>query len=289
MFNTVGLVCKTHDTRVAEALRKVLKFLRDRKIQTILEAESGAAFPNVDVTRVSREQLAEQADLVIVIGGDGTFLSAARTLSESGTCLLGINLGRLGFLADIYPSEMEERLDEIMSGRFEEEHRFLLRATVFRKHKPVCALDALNEVVVHKRNLARLLEYQTFIDGKLLASQRSDGLIVATPTGSTAYALSGGGPILHPSLEALVLVPIAPHTLSSRPIVVNSNCRIEIVLGGGYSSEAWLSGDGQHGAALEEDDRIEIVRKDKPLRLIHPVGHNHFAVLRAKLHWAREL
>ena len=184
---------------------------------------------------------------------------------------------------------METHLGPILAGEFDEDLRFLLDTRVRSNGRERAALRALNEIVVHKHNIARLIQFETYIDDHLLNSQRSDGLIVATPTGSTAYALSGGGPILHPNLDAVVLVPICPHTLSSRPIVVDSDSRIEIVIRDSLSNGAELTGDGQDPVTLRDGDRVVIRRRAEPLHLVHPKGHDHFSVLRAKLHWAREL
>ncbi len=204
--------------------------------------------------------------------------------------LLGVNLGRLGFLADVMPGEMIDRLKEVFAGDYDEEHRFLLDARVVRDGQDVFRGAALNEVVAHKWHIARLIQFETYIDDRLVNTQRCDGLIVATPTGSTAYALSGGGPILHPGLDAVVLVPICPHTLSSRPLVVSADSEFEIRMDhSGEQPEAQLTCDGQMTLALEPADRIVIRRKERRLRLVHPRGHDYFATLRAKLHWAREL
>ena len=185
---------------------------------------------------------------------------------------------------------MTDRLREVFAGDYDEEHRFLLDARVVRDGQEVFNGCALNEVVAHKWHIARLIQFETYIDGRLVNTQRSDGLIVATPTGSTAYSLSGGGPIMHPSLEAVVLVPICPHTLSSRPLVVAADSRFEIRMDtGGEEREAQLTCDGQTTLELAPADRILIRRKDRRLRLVHPRGHDYFATLRAKLHWAKEL
>ena len=237
--------------------------------------------------RVSR--LGTETDLIIVVGGDGTFLNVARTLDNPRARLLGINLGRLGFLADLSPADMDTHLGPILAGEFDEDLRFLLDTRVRSAGRESASFRALNEIVIHKHNIARLIQFDTFIDGRLLNSQRSDGLIVSTPTGSTAYALSGGGPILHPNLDAVVLVPICPHTLSSRPIVVDSDSRIEIVIRDSLDNGAELTGDGQNPITLNDGDRIVIRRRAEPLHLVHPKGHDHFSVLRAKLHWAKEL
>ena len=287
MFRTIGLIAKRGDLRVGKALGWLLGMLHSRGVDVLLDAESRGAWPDGGVPAVARGVLGERCDLVVVVAGDGTFLSAARSLVDHDVPLLGVNLGRLGFLADVMPDEMPARLNEILDGDFVEERRFLLDVAVERGTGRVFSGPALNEAVIHKSSVARLVEFETYIDGHLVNSQRSDGLIVATPTGSTAYALSGGGPILHPSLDAVVLVPICPHTLSSRPIVVGGGSVVEVVLGHDAESGVQLSCDGQTAMELAAGDRIAI-RKHRPdLRLIHPAGHEYYATLRAKLHWGK--
>ena len=254
-----------------------------------IDEDTAHVWPESGLTPISRRRMGSECDLIIVVGGDGTFLSVARTLEAPRARILGINLGRLGFLADISPADIDTHLGPILAGEFDEDLRFLLDTRVRSAGHERAALCALNEIVVHKHNIARLIQFETYIDGRLLASQRSDGLIVATPTGSTAYALSGGGPILHPNLDAVVLVPICPHTLSSRPIVIDSDSRIEIVILDEHDDGADLTGDGQDPVYLRSGDRVVVRRRPQPLHLIHPKGHDHFATLRAKLHWAREL
>ena len=287
MFRTVGLIAKRGDARVGETLGRLIAMLRARGLEVLLDAHSRGAYSGPDTTEVARDALGGRCDLVIVVAGDGTFLSAARSLVDQDVPLLGVNLGRLGFLADIMPDEMSDRLNEILDGDFVEERRFLLEVKVERGAERIFAGSALNEAVTHKSSMARLVEFEIHIDGHLVNSQRSDGLIVATPTGSTAYALSGGGPILHPSLDAIVLVPICPHTLTSRPVVVGGGSVIEVVLGDGAETAVQLSCDGRAKVELAPGDRISI-RKHRPdLRLIHPAGHEYYATLRAKLHWGK--
>jgi NAD+ kinase len=289
-FHTVGLIGKHGDERVAETLEGLVVFLRGTDTEILFDAESAEALPSFGLTVVNRDELGARSDLVILVAGDGTFLNAARSLVDYDVPLLGINFGRLGFLADVMPAEMTDRLREVLAGDFEEEKRFLLHTRVERHGATVFEGAALNDVVVHKWNIARLIQFDTFIDSTLVNSQRSDGLIVATPTGSTAYALSGGGPILHPGLEAVVLVPICPHTLSSRPLVVSASSQIEIRMDAdGQQADSQLTCDGQTNLELAPADRIVIRRKQRRLRLIHPPGHDYYATLRAKLHWAREL
>ena len=287
MFRTVGLIAKHGDPRTGETLGRLIGLLRARGVDVVLDDESRGAYPGGGLPTVARGELGRRCDLIVVVAGDGTFLGAARSLADQEAPLLGVNLGRLGFLADVMPDEMPVRLNEILDGDFIEERRFLLDVAVERGNRRVFSGLALNEAATHKSNMARLVEFETYIDGHLVNSQRSDGLIVATPTGSTAYALSGGGPILHPSLDAVVLVPICPHTLSSRPIVVGGGSVVEVVLGHGAETSVQLSCDGQTAAELAAGDRI-VIRKHRPdLRLIHPPGHEYYATLRAKLHWGK--
>ena len=289
MFQTIGLVCKHDDARVPQTVYALVDLLRGFGCTVLIAHDSRAVCPDVTLDVVAQDQLGEVCDLIIVVGGDGTFLSVARTLETPSARLLGINLGRLGFLTDLSPMEMEAQLGAILDGEFDEDLRFLLDMRVRTDGHERAALRALNEIVVHKHNIARLIHFETYVDQQLVNSQRSDGLIVATPTGSTAYALSGGGPILHPNLDAMVLVPICPHTLSARPLVIDSDSRIEIIIRDPHNNGAELTGDGQDPVKLCDGDRVIIRRKSEPLHLIHPKGHDHFALLRAKLHWAREL
>lgn len=285
MFDTVGLIGKHGDDRVARTLEQLVAYLSRQPVRVLFDDESAEALPTFGLEVVRREDLGPRCDLVIIVGGDGTFLHAARSLVNHNVPLVGINLGRLGFLTDVMPSEMTETLDQVFAGKGEEERRFLLNACVIRDGETVVTATALNDVVAHKRNIARLIEFQTYVDSRLLSSQRSDGLIVSTPTGSTAYALSGGGPIIHPALETIVLVPICPHTLSSRPMVVGGNSLIEIVMGNGQQPSAELTCDGQTGVELVAGDRVQIRVHERRLRLIHPPGYDYFTTLRTKLHW----
>lgn len=289
MFESIGLISKPGDGKVADTLTRLVRYLASRERHLVLDDSSATYLPGRGETVNAREELGCRCDLVIVIGGDGTILGAARSLVQHEVALLGINLGRLGFLADVMPDELVARLDEILEGRFDEERRLLLEAEVEREGEMVAKLDALNEVTVHKAELARLLEFETYVDGRLVNNQRADGLIVSTPTGSTAYALSGGGPILHPNLDAIVLVPICPHGLGSRPLVVHATSEIEIRMDAGENPFAHLTCDGQSSTVLALGDRVRIRKKTATVRLIHPEGHDHYTTLRAKLHWAREL
>lgn len=285
MFQRIGIIVKRGDERVADTLDRLLAYLRAQSIETAVEADSAAPLVAADISRVDRDTLGRISQLVIVIGGDGTFLSAARSLVDYDVPLLGINVARLGFLTDLNPLELAEPLNAILAGNFQEERRFLLKASIAQAGTNVFEATALNDVVVHKGNIARLIEFSTYIDAHLVYLQRSDGLIVSTPTGSTAYALAGGGPILHPSLDAIVMVPICPHTLTNRPIVVDMDSRIEIILGETEQAEGHLTCDGQTAVELLPGDRVIVQKKRRQLRLIHPPGYDYFATLRSKLGW----
>lgn len=229
----------------------------------------------------SLEHIGSRVDLVIVMGGDGTMLSVARSLLDADVPLVGINRGRFGFLTDLRAEEMLTQIDGILAGDFSREPRMLLNAEVVRNGQVIHANYALNDVVV--KSSLRLIELEVSVDGKFVHKQRSDGLILSTPTGTTAYALSAGGPILHPNLEAIALVPISPHTLSNRPIAVHSDSEITINLV--HFDEAQLSFDGQFQIALAVGDTIKVQRATKSITLLHPSDYCYFDMLRNKLNW----
>jgi NAD+ kinase len=287
-FQTIGLIAKPGAPAVASTLQALNHALTDRGCTVLLDASATAYCAASAAAVVTREALAAQCDLAIVVGGDGSMLSASRSLVDASVPVLGVNLGRLGFLADVSPQDMHERLQEILAGHYQEEQRRLLHAQVLRNGQCVHSSDALNDVVIHKWDNARMIDLDTRIDGRFLNSLRADALIVSTPTGSTAYALSGGGPIIDPALHALVLVPICPHTLSNRPVVVSDQVCIEVQVLGNDSNQAQITCDGQVNFALNAGDLIRIVRKDKTLRLIHPFKHDHFDIMRKKLRWAEQ-
>jgi len=286
VFQSVGLIGK-HDGIVGgEAIDTLIRFLGAHDIDVTLDDNSAALTQTSDFKVASRADIGRYCDLAIVIGGDGTLLNAARELADSDTPLVGINLGRLGFLADILPSTIEQCLEDILRGKYLLEERFLIDSTISRNDQPVFQSYALNEVVVHKWNVARMIELETYINGRFVHRQRSDGLIVSTPTGTTAYSLSAGGPIIYPTLNAMAIVPICPHTMSNRPIVVSGDSDIEIVVVDSDRDNVRVTCDGQVPLQLNSDDRLKIRKAPKPLRLIHPTGHDHYELLRAKLQWA---
>lgn len=290
-FNKIGIIGKHNDPNAGGTLSDLLTYLDRHEISILLDEGSLGSINELSQQFEigDRQALGEQCGLIIVIGGDGTLLNAARSMVEFNVPLLGINLGRLGFLADITSSEMASSLDQICSGNYKEDQRTLLQAQIRRKGEPVNESSAFNDVVLHTNNVARMIEYETYIDGQFVNVTRSDGMIVSTPTGSTAYALSGGGPILHPALNALVLVPICPHTMSHRPIVVDANSKIEIVVSESNQTQSQCTCDGQIDLGLQNGDHIHIEKLPNPVRLIHPADYDYYEILRAKLHWGKRL
>lgn len=256
-------------------------------IRVLLDPAVHPDFPGGDAEAVPEDQWAEVSDLVVAIGGDGTMLYASRLVAGKDVPLLGINRGRLGFLADITPGEMLRRLDEVLGGDFIEERRLMLEAIVANGDDTPRRALALNDVVLQKRDTGRMLDFENWIDGVYVNTHGGDGLVIATPTGSTAYALSGGGPIIHPSLEAIALVPICPHTLSDRPIVIRSDARIEVRVLERPDTRAEVSCDGQPLGELTAGQRLLVRAAEERVVLIHPLGHDYFRLLRSKLHWGR--
>ena len=285
-FQRIGLLAKAAGGKVAETLRAVVGFLVERRHEIHLSESSAAALGGGQAGHPVAA-LVQRVDLVVVVGGDGTMLVAARAAAAAHVPVLGINLGRLGFLTDISPDRATETLARILDGEYVEDPRCLLSAQIGEVGVPRIQQTAFNDVVLQKWNTARLIEFETYIDGRFVNAQRSDGLIVATPTGSTAYALSGGGPLLHPALDALVLVPICPHALSNRPLVVAGDSVVEVVVSG-HTDPAFvqISCDGQETVGLRRGERVRIAKHACGLRLIHPAGHDHYGLLRAKLGWS---
>ena len=284
-FKAIGLIGKYGDPGIAPALASMANFLKDRQLSVLLDDETARTVPELGLPTGTRAEIGRRCDLAVVIGGDGTLLNAVRSLADFGIPVVGINLGRLGFLADISPTTMLEHMDEILAGRYCAEDRFLLHTEIRRDGQVVQEGDAFNDVVVHKWNMPRMIEFETHVNGLFMDVQRSDGLIVSTPTGSTAYALSGGGPILMPTLNAISLVPICPHTLSNRPVVIDGDSRIEIVVRDCKLDHAQLTCDGQSHYGLINGDHILVRKKERLIRLIHPANHDYFHILRAKLRW----
>lgn len=285
-FRTVGILAKPSDDRLAGTLETLVAHLQARGVGILLDQ---ATLPDLailrDHPRAARDELGKRSDLVIAVGGDGTLINAAHCLAAYDKPVLGINLGRLGFLVDISPDELTSRLDRILAGEYIAESRFLLAGEVIRGDEVLHQGVVFNDIVYKVRDAVRMIEFETHINGKYLLTQRSDGMVVSTPSGSTAYALSAGGPILTPGLEAIVLAPICPHTLSNRPIVVPADSVIEIMATRNARANSLVSFDGQTMIDMEPDDRLRITRADHPARLIHPSDYDYFHILRAKLRW----
>ncbi len=285
-FNTIGIITKPQAEAARKTLQALFDFLKNNHCNIILDEQIPDTFNCCGFKKESRSELGKKCDLVIVVGGDGTILNAVRSLAHASVPLLGINVGRLGFLADISPDELEASLHEILNGSYHEEQRLLLEMQVTRDGKVIFEADAFNDVVVHIRDIARMMEFETKINNEFVNHQRADGIVVATPTGSTAYALSSGGPLLHATLEAITLVPVSPHTLSSRPLVVNADSEIDILVCSTKEGIAQVSCDGQLSYDVHVGDHIKIKRKQDKITLLHPKSHNYFEILRAKLHWS---
>lgn len=285
-FKTVGIIGKHSDPRIVETMLGLLTFLKQKNISAIIDSESAKLLAINSVKSYGTDTIGALCDLIIAIGGDGTFLTAARAIANYNIPLIGINLGRLGFLVDISPEQVNVKLDKILNGQFLEEKRYLLQTKIIRNQKIIHQETAVNEVVVHRWITPSMIEIVTHIDGVFLNSQRSDGLIISTPTGSTAYSLSAGGPILYPSLKALVLVPLSPHTLSNRPIVIDDNSKIEISFCQTKQINALVTCDHLEIPKVLISDKILIKKLPNPIRILHPEDHDFFHILREKLSWS---
>jgi NAD+ kinase len=285
-FKAIGIIGKPSDPSIAETLSILYFFLKQHQYTVIVDKDSAHFIDHSSVTSCPINTLGRHCDLVIAVGGDGTFLAAARAIVEYDIPLIGINLGRLGFLVDISPHQLTDKLLLIFQGHYSEEKRYLLRAKIIRDGKIIHEETAVNEVVIHRWVKPSMIEIITKIDNVFLNSQRSDGLIISTPTGSTAYSLSAGGPILHPALNALVLVPLNPHTLSNRPIVINDSAEIEISFCQTKQINALVTCDHIEIPEVLISDKILIKKEPKPITILHPEGHEFFYILRNKLNWS---
>lgn len=290
-FRHIGLIGRIDndsvvENNVVETLKHITQFLLSRDIQIIVEERIADVLPQDHICVNTRRSIGEECDLVIVVGGDGSMLGAARSLVDFDIPVLGVNRGRLGFLTDISPDELETQLGAVLDGEYTVEKRFLLETRVHRESKLIGKATAFNDVVVSSGEVAQMIGFDTHIDGQFVYSQRSDGLIISTPTGSTAYSLSGGGPIMHPQLDAIVMVPMFPHTLTSRPIVIDGNSEIRVTITDDGQSKPVITCDGQMKLHAKSGDQVIIRKKTEHLRLIHPTDHNFYAICRDKLGWS---
>ena len=288
-FSKIGLIGRRDSESTQYSLQRLISYLEKQKqVSLYIDEDTSSVLPDCALEIKGRKGLAELCDLIIVVGGDGSLLAAGRAFAGHDIKLLGINRGRLGFLTDISPEEIEYKVGEVLEGQFSEEKRFLLSSTVSRAGTAISEGIALNDVVLHPGKFIRMIEFELFFDDEFVCRQRADGLIVSSPTGSTAYALSGGGPIMHPTLDAVAVVPMNPHTLSSRPIVVNAQSSIRIVVSHSNHLNPHISCDGQTHVVTQPGDEIEIVKSSRLLNLIHPVGQDFFDTCRTKLGWASQ-
>ena len=283
---TCALVGRFSDSRVAESVSALLPLLLERRLTVLVSEDAELPAGATGVTRVAEESIGARADLVISIGGDGTLLYAARLVAGHDVPLLGINRGRLGFLTDVMPQDILACLDAALAGRLESDARPLLRARLHAGESYSEAL-ALNDVVLQKADTGRMLDFETRLNGRYVNTHAGDGIVIASATGSTAYALSCGGPIVEPSLDVLVLAPICPHTLSDRPIVVSARSEIEIRLIEREDTRAQVVCDGAVLGELTAADRLQITVAEPRITLLHPPDHDYFSLLRSKLHWGR--
>lgn len=286
-FSRIALVGKVEDPRVADSMVALARHLRARGLAVLVDRGAAIAGLPDGIDRRPVEEFGREADLIVAIGGDGTMLFAAQLAIGRGVPLLGINRGRLGFLTDVSPEEMLGTFDAVLEGRYETDSRQLLDAHLTLADGRAAEYRALNDVVVQRHESGRMVELETRIDDRFVNTHGGDGLVIASSTGSTAYALSCGGPIIHPALGAVVIAPISPHTLSDRPIVVGRESRIEVRLVARSAARAQITCDGALLGDLEERSRLRVGPSSESITLLHPQGHDYFRLLRSKLHWGR--
>ena len=279
----VGLVAKPDAAEAQRVVRQVVEWLGARGLTVVLEKETAALVPSTSVTSATKSELPGQVDALIVLGGDGTLLSMARAVGDLGVPILGVNLGGLGFLTATTLEEMLPALEALLAGGMAVEERMMLAVRGVRGGQPTGDYIALNDVVITKSAMSRIIDLAVSVDGRHATAYRADGLIISTPTGSTAYNLSAGGPILFPTMDAVVLTPIAPHTLSNRPIVLPGAQRIDVTLR--VDQEVMLTMDGQVGVPLRERDVVEVQKARARIRLMRFEQKDFFSVLRTKLKW----
>ena len=286
-FQNVALIGKHNAPEIAGPLLRLGAFLSSKGLTVVVDSLTAEHLKDSPYQAMNLDEIGRAVDLAIVIGGDGTMLNIARTLSPRHIPLVGVNQGRLGFLTDLTMENMQDSIAAMLEGQFVTEQRLMLDARVVRNDVEVFSGLAFNEVVVHRSNISSMIEFEVRVDGEYLYNQRADGLIVATPTGSTAYAMSAGGPILHPSLDVLELVPICPHTLSNRPIVVKSSSLLEILAH--RTGDIRVHLDSHTSYDLQLHDKIIVTRHPALVSLLHPVGHSYYHTLREKLLWNQTL
>lgn len=288
-FQTIALIGKPDHQGARETLNALCDMLLAHKIEVLAEASIAPHLKQQGVRAATLVELGKAADLALVVGGDGFMLGAARVLARFDIAVLGVNRGNLGFLTDLTPDDFEAPLSEVLAGDYTTEKRFLLEAEVFRHGILKASNTAMNEAVLSGDRIAKMIDYEVFIDDVFAFQQRSDGIIVSTPTGSTAYSLSGGGSILMPELNAISLMPMFAHTLSARPIIVSSEHRITLRVSPACDTDLQVCCDGHVVLSVLPGDEIVLRKSDTPLRMVHPKSYNYFNVLRSKLGWGQKL
>jgi NAD+ kinase len=286
-FKSIALVGNAKDLRVAECMLGLAAHFHARGVPVLVDPSVGLAFKADSVVLCPEQSFATRADLIVAIGGDGTLLYAARLVAGHSVPLIGVNRGRLGFLTDVSPSCMLEDVDSVLAGRYSEDRRSLLAARLESHDGKTSSALALNDVVVNKWETGRTMDFETSINGRFVNSHGGDGMVIATATGSTAYALSCGGPIVEPDLDVWVLAPISPHTLSDRPIVVRAGSKIQLRMSDRFESRAQVTCDGTAIGDLEQGDNLYVEGADAQITLLHPPGYDYYRLLRSKLHWGR--
>jgi NAD+ kinase len=278
----IGIIPKRQDARVCDVMNDVISWLRSRGVEIYLDQDSSVQCSGDD-RKVAAGEMVKHVDVILVLGGDGTLLHAARLVGAAGIPILGVNLGSLGFLTEVKLDEMYSALEGLLSGQYQSEERVLLNVEVIRQGKNAAQYLALNDAVINKGALARIIDLEVSVNSQPVLSTRSDGLIISTPTGSTAYSLAAGGPILYPTLEAFIIAPICPHTLTNRPVVIPDRDEVEVCLQRG--TDVMLTVDGQVGMPLQPHDCLKVYRAQSTLQLVLPFGSAFFKLLREKLRW----
>lgn len=285
-FKRVILYARQHRANqgINESLHRLVEFLEKQNIKVYQDVDTLLGF-DVQLPVLTKNEMGEKNDLIIVIGGDGSLISAARMATKVNTPVIGINRGRLGFLTDILPHDIETQLSAVLAGQYTEEKRFLLHTRIYDETTTYFEGDAVNDVVLSRGNETHLIEFSVYINEQLVSHYRSDGMILSTPTGSTAYALSAGGPIMHPQLNAIVLVPMFSHSLSSRPLVIDGEAKIEMHINQCNEADLCVSCDGHESRMVKPGQKVAIQKDSHQLRLLHPLDYHYYDTLRSKLGW----
>lgn len=279
----IGIISKPKKAEIGELVSALLDWLRKREIEVYLDKESGATLASQEKC-LTRNEMPSSVELLVVLGGNGTLLATARALGGKQVPILAVNLGGLGFLTVITRDELYPTLERVLAGDIQTERRVQIAAEIVRSDEVIASFLALNDVVLNKGAIARILDFEVFVDGKLVSNYKSDGLIVSTPTGSTAYSLAAGGPVVAPSVQAFIITPICGHTLTTRPIVLSDSAKIEVVVKSQRES-SYVTVDGQVGIAARSEDIVRMKKASSWVELVQPADKNYYEILRQKLKW----